>query len=55
LNPGCYASAVQTLLAPLLLHIASGIILTVFGVSGYSGVGTVTGPKDKAGRPTTPT
>jgi N-acetyl-gamma-glutamyl-phosphate reductase/acetylglutamate kinase len=52
-NPGCYATAVQTLLAPLLPHIAPGSMPTVFGVSGYSGAGTVTGPNDEAGRPTT--
>jgi N-acetyl-gamma-glutamyl-phosphate reductase/acetylglutamate kinase len=44
---------VQTLHAPLLLHIASGSMLTVFGVSGYSGAGTVTDPNGEAGRPTT--
>jgi hypothetical protein len=34
-------------------HIAPGRMPTVFGVSGYSGAGTVTGPNDEAGRPTT--
>jgi N-acetyl-gamma-glutamyl-phosphate reductase/acetylglutamate kinase len=52
-SPGCYATAVQTLLAPLLPHIAPGSMPTVFGVSGYSGAGTVTGPNDKVGRRTT--
>jgi N-acetyl-gamma-glutamyl-phosphate reductase/acetylglutamate kinase len=52
-NPGCYATAAQTLLAPLLPHIAPDNMPTVFGVSGYSNAGTVTGPNDEAGRPTT--
>jgi N-acetyl-gamma-glutamyl-phosphate reductase/acetylglutamate kinase len=52
-NPRCYATAVQTLLAPLLPHIAPGSMPTVFGVSGYSGAGTVTGPNNETGRPMT--
>ncbi|KAF9450402.1 N-acetyl-gamma-glutamyl-phosphate reductase [Macrolepiota fuliginosa MF-IS2] len=42
-NPGCYATSTQMLLAPLvaggLLH--PNAIPTVFGLSGYSGAGTV--------------
>jgi N-acetyl-gamma-glutamyl-phosphate reductase/acetylglutamate kinase len=52
-NPGCDATAVQTLLAPLLPHIAPGSMPTVLGVSVYSGAGTLTGPNEEAGRPTT--
>jgi N-acetyl-gamma-glutamyl-phosphate reductase / acetylglutamate kinase len=54
-NPGCYATAVQMLLAPLLPLLPShpSALPTVFGISGYSGAGTVSGPNDKQGRPTT--
>jgi hypothetical protein len=52
-NPGCYATSTQLLVAPLLKHLKPGAIPTVFGVSGYSGAGTITGPKDSTGRPTT--
>jgi N-acetyl-gamma-glutamyl-phosphate reductase/acetylglutamate kinase len=52
-NPGCYATSTQLLVAPLLKHLQPGALPTVFGVSGYSGAGTVTGPKDSTGRPTT--
>jgi N-acetyl-gamma-glutamyl-phosphate reductase/acetylglutamate kinase len=44
---------VQTLLALLLPHIAPGSMPTVFGVSGCSNAGTVIGPNNEAGRPTT--
>ncbi|KAL8740477.1 MAG: hypothetical protein Q9184_008485, partial [Pyrenodesmia sp. 2 TL-2023] len=37
-NPGCYATAAQVGIAPLLDHL--GGQPTVFGVSGYSGAGT---------------
>lgn len=37
-NPGCYATAAQLGIAPLLAHL--GGTPTVFGVSGYSGAGT---------------
>lgn len=41
-NPGCYATSTQLLLAPLLPLLApGGAAPTVFGVSGYSGAGTV--------------
>ena len=52
-NPGCYATSTQLIVAPLLKHLKPGAIPTVFGVSGYSGAGTVTGPNDSTGRPTT--
>jgi len=40
-NPGCYATSSQLLIAPLVNHIKSGTLPTVFGVSGYSGAGTI--------------
>ncbi|KAK7681056.1 hypothetical protein QCA50_015893 [Cerrena zonata] len=43
-NPGCYATAAQCAIAPLVDHIAG--IPTVFGVSGYSGAGTKPSPKN---------
>ncbi|KAI0644140.1 acetylglutamate kinase ARG6 [Trametes meyenii] len=52
-NPGCYATSSQLIIAPLLQHLTPGAWPTVFGVSGYSGAGTVTGPTDPDGRPTT--
>ncbi|KAF7296146.1 Acetylglutamate kinase ARG6 [Mycena kentingensis (nom. inval.)] len=49
-NPGCYATSSQMLLAPLVEHIAPGALPTVFGLSGYSGAGTVM-VSDPDGRP----
>lgn len=43
-NPGCYATAAQLAIAPLLPHL--GGEPTVFGVSGYSGAGTKPSPKN---------
>lgn len=43
-NPGCYATAAQLGIAPLLAHL--GGTPTVFGVSGYSGAGTKPSPKN---------
>lgn len=43
-NPGCYATAAQLGLAPLVPHF--GGQPTVFGVSGYSGAGTKPSPKN---------
>lgn len=43
-NPGCYATCAQMLIAPLIQHIKPGALPTVFGISGYSGGGTVTAP-----------
>ncbi|KAI3326989.1 hypothetical protein HD806DRAFT_485663 [Xylariaceae sp. AK1471] len=42
--PGCYATAAQLAIAPLVEHI--GGQPTVFGVSGYSGAGTKPSPKN---------
>ncbi|KAH9822138.1 hypothetical protein DFH28DRAFT_1078474 [Melampsora americana] len=44
-NPGCYATNVQLLLAPLLPYISH--TPTVFGISGYSGAGTKKGNAPK--------
>ena len=52
-NPGCYATSTQLLVAPLMKYFQPGTMPTVFGVSGYSGAGTITGPNDSTGRPTT--
>lgn len=43
-NPGCYATAAQVGIAPLLEHLDGQP--TVFGVSGYSGAGTKPSPKN---------
>ena len=43
-NPGCYATAAQIGIAPLLPHL--GGQPTIFGVSGYSGAGTKPSPKN---------
>jgi N-acetyl-gamma-glutamyl-phosphate reductase / acetylglutamate kinase len=46
-NPGCYATAAQLGIAPLLSHLAPAPAHpTVFGVSGYSGAGTKPSPKN---------
>ena len=44
-NPGCYATAAQIGIAPLLKYLGSQQP-TVFGVSGYSGAGTKPSPKN---------
>ncbi len=43
-NPGCYATAMQLVVAPYLDHL--GGVPAVFGVSGYSGAGTKPSPKN---------
>ena len=43
-NPGCYATAAQLGIAPLVQHL--GGQPAVFGVSGYSGAGTKPSPKN---------
>ncbi|KAG8528771.1 uncharacterized protein KY384_006459 [Bacidia gigantensis] len=43
-NPGCYATAAQLGISPILPFISSAP--TVFGVSGYSGAGTKPSPKN---------
>ncbi|MCJ1311564.1 Protein arg-6, mitochondrial [Agyrium rufum] len=45
-NPGCYATAAQVGIAPLIKYLAEGQQPTVFGVSGYSGAGTKPSPKN---------
>lgn len=52
-NPGCYATSSQLLIAPLLSLLRREVWPTVFGVSGYSGAGTVAGEPKPDGRPTT--
>lgn len=52
-NPGCYATSSQLLLAPILEWLDPDAGPTVFGVSGYSGAGTIAGVNDPDGRPTT--
>ncbi|KAG6019997.1 Protein arg-6, mitochondrial [Claviceps citrina] len=44
-NPGCYATAAQLSIAPLLPYIDPTGLVSIFGVSGYSGAGTK--PSDK--------
>ena len=48
-NPGCYATSSQLLIAPLVNHIKSGTLPTVFGISGYSGAGSIIS-KDASGK-----
>jgi N-acetyl-gamma-glutamyl-phosphate reductase len=43
-NPGCYATAAQIALAPLVDWVDG--VPAVFGVSGYSGAGTTPGPRN---------
>lgn len=43
-NPGCYATALQLVIAPFVELL--GGIPTVFGVSGYSGAGTTPSPRN---------
>lgn len=45
-NPGCYATAAQIGIAPILEFIKEGSQPTIFGVSGYSGAGTKPSPKN---------
>jgi N-acetyl-gamma-glutamyl-phosphate reductase len=47
-NPGCYATAIQIALSPLLDAISG--VPAVFGVSGYSGAGTTPGPRNDPDR-----
>ncbi|KZT18733.1 bifunctional acetylglutamate kinase/N-acetyl-gamma-glutamyl-phosphate reductase [Neolentinus lepideus HHB14362 ss-1] len=51
-NPGCYATSSQLLIAPLLKYVNRAALPTVFGVSGYSGAGTIA-TNDTDGRPVT--
>ncbi|KAI5804895.1 putative acetylglutamate kinase [Geopyxis carbonaria] len=43
-NPGCYATAAQLAIAPLVPYLAGEP--SIFGVSGYSGAGTKPSPKN---------
>ncbi|HXI87010.1 MAG TPA: N-acetyl-gamma-glutamyl-phosphate reductase [Parvularculaceae bacterium] len=43
-NPGCYATAMELAIAPMLPHLSEPP--SVFGVSGYSGAGTTPGPRN---------
>lgn len=43
-NPGCYATAAQCAISPLIPYIAN--TPSIFGVSGYSGAGTKPSPKN---------
>ncbi|PWN41074.1 putative ARG6-n-acetyl-gamma-glutamyl-phosphate reductase [Ceraceosorus guamensis] len=45
-NPGCYATSIQALVAPLLPFLDPAAPPTVFGVSGYSGAGTKAGQEN---------
>lgn len=47
-NPGCYATAMQLALAPLVSRFDDAP--AVFGVSGYSGAGTTPGPRNDVER-----
>ncbi len=47
-NPGCYATAIQLALAPVLDRLAGPP--SVFGVSGFSGAGTTPGPRNDEAR-----
>lgn len=47
-NPGCYATAMQLAIAPLLSDLEG--IPSVFGVSGYSGAGTTPSPRNDVDR-----
>ena len=47
-NPGCYATAMQLAIAPLLDHLAGPP--QCFGVSGYSGAGTTPSDKNDTGK-----
>ncbi|KAI0281766.1 bifunctional acetylglutamate kinase/N-acetyl-gamma-glutamyl-phosphate reductase [Russula aff. rugulosa BPL654] len=52
-NPGCFATSTQLLIAPLLPFLARPAWPSVFGMSGYSGAGTVAGAQGVDGQPTT--
>lgn len=47
-NPGCYATAIQLALAPLVSRFDG--VPSVFGVSGYSGAGTTPSPRNDTER-----
>lgn len=45
-NPGCYATAAQLAIAPILDYIPKDAEPSIFGVSGYSGAGTKPSPRN---------
>ena len=45
-NPGCYATAAQLCIRPMLSHLDKHRFPVVFGVSGYSGAGTTPSSKN---------
>ncbi|MGE0409283.1 MAG: N-acetyl-gamma-glutamyl-phosphate reductase [Amphiplicatus sp.] len=47
-NPGCYATAIELVVAPMAKHLAGPV--SVFGVSGYSGAGTTPSPRNDPAR-----
>lgn len=47
-NPGCYATAMELAIAPMVQRLSGPP--SVFGVSGYSGAGTTPGPRNDVGR-----
>ncbi|MEO0422213.1 MAG: N-acetyl-gamma-glutamyl-phosphate reductase [Pseudomonadota bacterium] len=47
-NPGCYATAMSLVLAPVVQHLRGGV--ACFGVSGYSGAGTTPSPRNDPDR-----
>ena len=47
-NPGCYATAIQLAIAPLVAKL--GGVPSAFGVSGYSGAGTTPSPRNDVER-----
>lgn len=47
-NPGCYATAMELALAPLVSRLSG--VPAVFGVSGYSGAGTTPSPRNDVER-----
>ena len=53
-NPGCYATAIQSLIAPLIPLLDPQSAPTVFGISGYSGAGTKAAPSGTSGQSQTP-
>jgi N-acetyl-gamma-glutamyl-phosphate reductase len=47
-NPGCYATAVQLALKPLIGNLDG--VVSAFGISGYSGAGRTPSPRNDPGR-----
>ncbi|OLY84805.1 Protein ARG5,6, mitochondrial [Smittium mucronatum] len=45
-NPGCYATAAQLSIAPIIDHVNFSVGTSIFGVSGYSGAGTTPSNKN---------